>query len=275
LRDLGYIEGENLNIEWRSAEGKLDRFPKLAAELVQQKVDIIVVTSVQGALAAKKATQTISVVFAIAQDPVARGLVASLARPGGNVTGVTDFARELAGKRLDLLKEAVPKISRVAILLWKPAGPDYAVEMSEVEIAAQGLRIQLHPFEVQRAADLESAFSAMTRAGANALMGLTDTRLAGNRSRVIEQSVKKRLPAIYQDRLFVEAGGLMSYGTNRAEWRRRLAYYVDRILKGAKPADLPVEQPKSFEFIVNLKAAKQIGLTIPPNVLARADRVLR
>jgi putative ABC transport system substrate-binding protein len=275
LRDLGYIEGQNIVIEHRSADGNLDRLPAFVAELIALKVNVIVVTSVQGALAAKKVTQSIPVVFAIAQDPVGIGLVTSLAQPGGNLTGVTDFARELAGKRLELLKETSPKVSRVAILLWKPAGPEYAAERNDIEIAARALRIELKPVEVTRVTDLDNAFSAMTHVGANAFMGLTDTRFANNRKRVIELVARTRLPAVYQERVFVDAGGLMSYGTNRAQWRRRTAYYVDRILKGTKPADLPVEQPMKFEFVVNLKTAKQIGLTIPPNVLVRADRVIR
>jgi putative ABC transport system substrate-binding protein len=188
---------------------------------------------------------------------------------------VTDVARELAGKRLELLKETVPKASRVAVLSWKPAGPDYAAEKNEIELAARASRIDLQLVEVVSTADLENAFSAMTHAGVNAFMGLTDTRYANNRSRIIKLVAKSRLPAVYQDWVFVQAGGLMSYGTNRARWRRRIASYVDKILKGAKPADLPVEQPTKFELVINLNAAKQIGLTIPPNVLARADRVIK
>jgi putative ABC transport system substrate-binding protein len=249
--------------------------PAFVAELIGLKVDVIVVTSVQGALAAKKATQSVPIVFAVAQDPVGSGLIASLAQPGGNLTGVTDIARELAGKRLELLKETIPKVSRVGVLLWKPAGPDYADERNEIESAARALRIELRSVEVRGAEDLVKAFSAMTHGGANGFMGLTDTRFANNRKRVIELVAKARLPAVYQDRMFVETGGLMSYGTNRAQWRRRTAYYVDRILKGTKPADLPVEQPMKFELVINLKTAKQIGLTIPPNVLVRADRVIR
>jgi putative ABC transport system substrate-binding protein len=275
LRALGYIEGQNIVIESRSAEGKLDRLPGLVAELVRLNVDVIVVTSVQGAAAAKKATETIPIVFAIAQDPVGIGLVTSLAQPGGNLTGVTDFARELAGKRLELLKETVPKVTRVAVLSWNPAGPDYAAERNEIELVARALRVQIQSVEVRGADDLEGVFTAMTRGGANAFMGLTDTRLSDNRKRLIELGVKNRLPAAYQDRVFVEAGGLMSYGTNRVQWRGRVAHYVDKILKGTKPADIPVEQPMKFEFIINLKAAKQIGVTIPPNVLARADKVIR
>jgi len=275
LRDLGYIEGQNIVIEWRLAEGKLDRLPGLVADLARLKVDAIVVSGTQGALAAKKATQTIPVVFAIADNPVESGVVASLAQPGGNLTGVTDIAGELGGKRIELLKETVPKVSRLAVLVWSPDGPGNAAERNEIESAARTLGVQVQPVEVRGADDLANAFSAITRAGANALMGLTDTRFGGNRKRIVELSAKNRLPAIYPERLFVEAGGLMSYGTNRAEWRRRLASYVDRILKGAKPADLPVEQPTKFEFVINLKTAKQIGLTIPQSVLYRADKVIK
>ncbi len=275
MRELGYIEGQNLIIEWRSSEGKFDRHPKLLADLISLNVDLIVVSSVQGSLAAKKATQTIPIVFAIAQDPVGVGLVASRARPGGNITGLTDFARELAGKRLELLKKTVPKISRVAILSWKPAGPDYASERKEIESAARALGLQLEPVEVGGPDDLESAFSAMTRANANAFMGMTDTRLARNRKRIVKLGVKNRLPAVYQGRAFAQAGGLMSYGTNRVEWRRRLAIYVDKILKGVKPGNLPVEQPTKFELVINLKTAKQIGVTIPPEILLQATKVIK
>jgi putative ABC transport system substrate-binding protein len=275
LRDLGYIEGRNIVIESRTAEGKLDRFPELLAELISRKVDVIVVTSAQAALAAKKATQSIPIVFAIAQDPVASGLVNSLAKPGGNLTGVTDSARELAGKRLELLRETAPKVSRVALLSWKPAGPEYAAERNEIENTARTLGVLIQPLEIRGAEELESAFSAITHAGVNAFMGLTDTRLATNRNRIIEFCAKNRLPAAYQDRMFVETGGLMSYGTNRAEWRRRVAYHVDKLLNGAKPADLAVEQPTKFELVINLKTASQIGLAIPPNVLYRADKVIK
>ncbi len=275
LRELGYIEGKNLIIERRSAEMKLDRFPGLVDDLIRRNVDVIVVSSVQGSLAAKKATQTIPIVFAIAQDPVGVGLVASRARPGGNITGLTDFARELAGKRLELLKKTVPKISRVAILSWKPAGPDYASESKEIVSAARAFGLQLEPVEVGGPDDLENAFSAMTRANADAFMGMTDTRLARNRKRIVKLSVKNRLPAIFQGRVFARAGGLMSYGTNRVEWRRRLAIYVDKILKGVKPGNLPVEQPTKFELVINLKTAKKIGVTIPPEILLQADKVIK
>ena len=275
LRDLGYREGQNIVIESRSAERKFDRLPGLMADLIRLNVDVIVVTSIQGALAAKKATQSIPIVFAVAQDPVMSGLVAGLAQPSGNLTGVTDFARELAGKRLELLKETAPRISRVAVLSWKPAGPDYTAEKSEIALAARAMRVDLQPVVVREAKDLDYAFSVMSNGGVNAFMAMTDTRFANNRKRIIELVVRNRLPAVYQDWVFVQDGGLMSYGTNRVQWRRRIASYVDRILKGAKPADLPVEQPTKFELVINLKAAKQIGLTIPPNVLARADKVIR
>ena len=275
LRELGYVEGQNIVIEWRFAAGKLDPLPGLAAELVRLKVDAIVVSSTQGTLAAKKATQTIPIIFAIADNPVESGVVASLARPSGNLTGVTDIAGELGGKRIELLKETVPKVSRLAVLVWNPDGPGNAAERSEIESAARALGVQVQPVEIRGANDLESGFSAMTRAGANALMGLTNTRFGGNRQRIVALSAKNRLPAIYPERLFVEDGGLMSYGTNRAEWRRRVAVYVDKILKGTKPADLPVEQPTKFELVINLKAAKQIGLTIPQSVLYRADKVIK
>jgi ABC-type uncharacterized transport system substrate-binding protein len=275
MSELGYIEGQNIHFEMRFADGKLERMPGHAAELVRLKVDIIVVGNVQGALAAKKVTQTIPIVFATAADPVETGLVSSLAQPSGNMTGVTDLARDLAGKRLELLKETFPKVSRVGVLLWNPAGPDYPAETNELESASRALNVQLQFVEIERPNDLESGFSRMINRGANAFIGLTDQRLASNRQRVIELSAKHRLPAVYQDRTFTEAGGLMSYGTNRTEWRRRVAYYVDRILKGMKPADLPVEQPRNFELVINLKTAKQIGLTIPQSMLYRADKVIR
>ena len=275
LRERGYIEGQNLVNEWRFAEGKLDRLPVLVADLVRLKVDMIVVSSTQAVLVAKEATQTIPIIFAIADNPVEIGLVASLARPGGNATGLTDIAGELGGKRLEILKETVPKLSRLAILVWNPDGPGNVTEKNEIESAARVFRVQVQSVEVKGANDLEKAFSAMAKAGANAFMGLTDTRFSGNRPRIVALSATIRLPAIYPERGFVETGGLMSYGTNRVEFRRRIAIYVDKILQGTKPADLPVEQPTKFEFVINLKTAKQIGLTIPPNVLVRADRVIR
>jgi putative ABC transport system substrate-binding protein len=275
LRDLGYVEGQNLVIDSRSFGGEADGLPGIIGELVRMKVDAIIVGGTQVALAAKKATQTIPIIFAIADNPVESGVVASLARPGGNLTGVTDIAGELGGKRIELLKESIPKISRLAVLSWKPDGPGNVAELHEIESAGRVLGVDVHPVEVSGPDALANSFSAMTKAGVRVFMGLTDTRFAVNRQRVVDLAAKHRLPAIYPERLFVEAGGLMSYGTNRAEWRRRVVYFIDRILKGAKPADLPVEQPMKFEFVINLKTAKQIGVTIPPNVLARADRVIR
>jgi putative ABC transport system substrate-binding protein len=275
LRELGYVEGRNLVMEWRYSGGKIDALPGFVTELTGLKVDVIVVSGTQFTLAAKRATQAIPIVFAIADNPVEAGVVASLAQPGGNLTGVTDIAGELGGKRIELLKETVPKISRLAVLVWKPDGPGNAAERNEIESAARVFGVEVQPVEVRGPDDLASSFSAMSKAGANAFMGLTDTRFGANRQRIVELGTKHRLAAIYPERLFAEAGGLMSYGTNRAEWRRRVVYFVDRILKGAKPADLPVEQPTKFELVINLKTAKQIRVTIPPNVLARADKVIR
>jgi putative ABC transport system substrate-binding protein len=255
LRDFGYVEGRNITVERRFAEGKLDRLPGLAEELVRVKVDVLVTSSIQSTLAAKSATKTLPIVFAIADNPVESGVVASLARPGGNATGITDFADELSGKRVELLKEAVPKVSRLAVLVWKPDGPGNADERKEIESAARLFGIEVQPVEIRKPEELDSGFLRIAKAGANAFMGLTDTRFSFNQGRIIELSVKNRLPCVYPNRQFVEAGGLMSYGTNRAEWRKRVGFYVDKILKGSNPADLPVEQPRNFEFIVNLKAA--------------------
>jgi putative tryptophan/tyrosine transport system substrate-binding protein len=275
LHELGYIEGQNFVIDWRFTGGKLDSLPGFMTELLRLKVEAIVVIGTQGALAAKKATQTVPIIFAIAENPVDSGVVASLARPGGNLTGVTDLAGELAAKRLELLKQTVPKLARLAVLVWIPDVPGNAAEKKEIESTARALGIQVQPVETRGADDLESGFLTMTKADTNAFMGLTDARFGGNRQRVVDLGAKHHLPAIYPERLFVEAGGLMSYGTNRSELRRRVAYMLDKILKGAKPADLPVEQPTKFELWINLETAKQIGLTIPPNVLARADKVIK
>ena len=275
LLELGYVQGQNIFIKRLSADGNLGRLQGLLSDLIDDKIDVIVVSSVQAALAAKQATRSIPIVFAVAQDPVNSRLVASLSEPGGNLTGVTDFARELAGKRLELLKETAPKTSRIAVLSWKPGGPEYTAERNEIELAARALRIDLQALELENPNDFESSFSAIAKAGTNGFMALTDTRFANNRRRIIETMLRHRLPAVYQDEVFVHDGGLMSYGTNRVQWRRRITYYVDKILKGAKPAELPVEQPTKFELVINLKTAKQIGLTIPQSVLYRADRVIR
>jgi putative ABC transport system substrate-binding protein len=273
LRELGYIEGQNIVIEWRSAEGKLERLPDLAAELVRLKVDVIFVRSTAAVQTAKNATTTVPVV-SVSGDPVGLGLVASLARPGGNVTGLANLTPELAGKRLELLKEVIPRVSRVAVL-WYPDTPSAALRVRETEAAASSLGIKLQLVEVREVNDFELAFSAMKKDRAGALVPLRGTLIVNQLKRIAELAAENRLPAMYDDREFTEAGGLMSYGTMLADLDRRAANYVDKILKGAKPADLPVEQPTKFELVINLKTAKQIGLTIPPNVLARADRVIR
>ena len=274
LRDLGYIEGQNITIERRSTEGMAERLPNLAAELVQLKVDIIVVGGSPATQAAKNATKTIPIVMTNVTDPVGIGLVASLAHPGENVTGLSNVGSDLGGKQLELLKEASPKVSRVAVLS-DSAIPGNALWLGEMKVAAQALRITLQPVDVHRPDDFERAFSAIKKEHAGALSALRNGVNIYYRARIVDFAAKSGLPAMYPDSEDVEAGGLMSYGPNFADLFRRAATYVDKILKGAKPADLPVEQPMKFEFIINLKAAKQIGLTIPPNVLARADRVIR
>jgi len=274
LRELGYIEGKNLVIEWRFAEGKLDRLPELAAELVRLKIDVIVSASPPVTGAAKDATVTIPIVMAHDPDPVGNGFVASLARPGGNITGLASFAPELSGKRLELLKEIIPRLVRVAVLGYSTE-PGYAQVLKEIELAAEAFKVQLQYLDVLDPKDIETAFRAASKGRAQAVLSLGGPPLYSHRTRVAELAAKNRLPAIYGTAEFAEDGGLMSYGVSVTDLDRRAATYVDKILKGAKPADLPVEQPKKFEFIINLKAAKQIGLTIPPNVLARADRVIR
>ena len=277
MKELGYFEGKNIVAEYRFAEGTPERLSNFAAELVRLNVDVIVAPG-SGAQAAKKATNTIPIVITYG-DPVESGLAASLARPGGNVTGLSAFISELGGKRLELLKEAFPRVSRVAVLWWSqtnPAGvaPD-ALLLGDMKVAAGALRVTLQPLELRGVDDFEPAFSAIKRERANALIALRNPLTATHRTRIVDFAAKSRLPAIYPDGEFVDAGGLMSYGVNVADLWGRAAVYVDKILKGAKPADLPVEQPMKFEFIINLKAAKQIGLTIPPNVLVRADKVIR
>ena len=274
LRELGYVEGQNIFLEYRWAEGRYERLPDLAAELVRLKVDVFFTTGTPATNAANQATKTIPIVFVNVSDPVASGLVASLARPGGNITGLTNISSDLSGKQLELLKESVPGATRVAVL-WNPANPAAALQLKETEAAARSLKVQLQLQEVRDPKDLDSAFSAMTRGRPNALFVLADPMLSTYQSRIAELAVRGRLPTIYWLRSFTDAGGLMSYGPSNADLNRRAAIYVDKILKGAKPGDLPVEQPIKFEFIVNLKTAKQIGLTIPPNVLARADKVIR
>ena len=274
LRELGYVEGKDIVIEYRYAEGKPDRLPGLAAELVRLKADVIVVSGGTSTRAAKNATQTVPIVMAFASDAVEIGLVASLARPGGNITGLTTQAPELAGKRLELLKEIVPKLSRVAAV-GNPDTLSYGEQIKEIEIAAQAMSVQVQQVVVKGPDDLENAFTAINKGRAGALIQLAGPTMIFLRDRIVELAAKTHLPAAYTDNEFVESGGLMSYSTNYTDMFRRAATYVDKILKGTKPADLPVEQPMKFEFIINLKAAKQIGLTIPPNVLVRADKVIK
>jgi putative ABC transport system substrate-binding protein len=274
LRELGYLEGKNILIEYRYAEGKLDRLPDLAAELVRLKVDVILTASEFGVLAAKNATSTIPIVFGVAEDAVASGLVSSLARPGGNATGLTVIASDLGGKRLELLKESFPRVVRVAVL-WPSGGPRGNTPFTELEAAAKVLGIKLQSLPVRGLDDIDRAFEAAKRLGAQALLTNPNPVINTQGERIIAFAAKNRLPVMYPSSEFVEAGGLMSYAPNYADLFRRAATYVDKLLKGRTPADLPVEQPMKFEFIISLKAAKQIGVTIPPNVLVRADKVIR
>jgi putative tryptophan/tyrosine transport system substrate-binding protein len=274
LRELGYVEGKNVVIEWRYAEGKLDRLPALAAELVSLKADIIVTSGGATTRAVKEATTTIPIVMAQDNDPVGNGFVASLARPGGNITGLSTLAPEIGGKRLELLKEIVPKLSRVAVF-GTSTQPGSAQQLKEVERAAGALGVKLQYLDVLDPKDIEIAFREAAKGRAGAVLTLTSSILLSQRAQLADLAVKNRLPAIYAQPEFVEDGGLMTYGVSITDLFRRAATYVDKILKGAKPGDLPVEQPKKFEFVVNLKAAKQIGLTIPPNVLVRADKVIK
>ncbi len=274
LRDLGHVEGQNITFEYRFAEGKYDRLPDLAAELVRHKVDVIKAFTTPATRAAMNATAAIPIVFSQAGDPVASGLVASLARPGANVTGVSLLAAELSVKNLELLKEIVPRISRVAVL-WEPDQPVGALYLRQIEVAAMSLRVQLQPLEVRDPNDFETAFASITRKRAQGLIVLPGSLFNLHRHRLADLAARSRVPAIFIRREFVDAGGLVSYGTNYADQSRRAATYVDKILKGAKPADLPVEQPTRFELVINLKTAKALGLTIPQSVLFRADQVIQ
>jgi len=275
LRDLGYIEGKNILVEYRYANGKEHRIPGLVAELVQLKLDVIVVPTLTGIRAAKRATHKIPIVMVSSEDPVANGFVDSLARPGGNVTGLTRLQRELSGKRLELLSESVTRLSRAGIL-WDADSRTAAIGLKEYEAAAGALKIHLHPLPVRDPkSDLEAAFRTAAREHLGALVTITTAALFRNQRQIADLAIGDRLPSMFEGSTWVDAGGLMSYSTNDAEVFRRAAVYVDKILKGAKPADLPVEQPTKFEMVINLKTAKQIGLTIPGNVLARADRVIR
>ena len=276
LRDLGYVEGRTVVIEYRDAEGKLERLPALAAELVALKVNVIVAPNTPAALAAKQATRTLPIVFVGVGEPVASGLVASLARPGGNVTGLSVVSPELVGKWLELLTQAVPEVSRVAILR-QPGAMDERTEkdmLKKAEVAARALGVRLQFVEARGPADFERAFSDMTRERASALTVRPAPMFVSERRRLVDLAAKYRLPAVYPWREFVDADGLMAYGPNLADLYRRAAPYVDKILKGAKPGDLPVEQPTKFELVINLKTAKALGLTIPPSLLQRADQVL-
>jgi putative ABC transport system substrate-binding protein len=272
LRELGYVEGQNIVIEWRFAEGKLDQVPRNAAELVRLKVDVIVTGGAGDTRAAKAATSTIPIVMTNDNDPVGTGFVASLARPGGNITGLTSLSAELRGKLLELLKETLPRLSHV-VALYGPGTQSSAVK--ETEVVARSLGLKLQSQVVKELDDLNRAFGAISKARTGALMVVGGLFATAQRKPIVEFAAKSRLPAIYYRREFVEDGGLMSYDANRNELARRAAVFVDKILKGTKPADLPVEQPTKFQLLINLKAAKQIGLTIPPNVLARADKVIK
>ena len=274
LRENGYVEGQNIAIEYRWAEGKLDRLPNLAAELVSHKVDIIVTHGDAGIRALKQATKTIPIVVGVTGDLVVTGHAVSLARPGGNITGFVDTSPDLSGKRMELLKEILPKVSHIAIL-WNAANPVKVLDFKETEAAAQALGLKLQSLEVRASEDFEKNFKIATTRHPGALVVLQDALTNANTRSTVDFATKSRLPAMYGSSEVVDVGGLMSYAANLSDLFRRTAVYVDKILKGAKPADLPIEQPTKFEFIVNLKAAKQIGLTIPPNVLARADRVIR
>ena len=275
LRELGYVEGKNIVIEWRSAEGKLDRLHDLATDLVRLKVDVLVSGGGNSATRAlKQATTLIPIVMMFGSDPVAAGIVSSLARPGGIVTGLTSITGDLSGKRLELLTETILKLSRVAVL-YDPGDPAKIAEFKETEVAARGLGVQIQSLEVRSTQEIESVFKSATSWKANALIVLQTVITSGNHKYIVELATKNRLPAMFSESQFIETGGLMSYGPSYNDLSRRAAVYVDKILKGAKPADLPVEQPMKFEFVINLKAAKQIGLTIPPNVLVRADKVIR
>jgi putative tryptophan/tyrosine transport system substrate-binding protein len=276
MRKLGWIEGKNITIEYRFAEQKPERIPELAAELVRLKVDLIVVTGGGPALAAKKATTTIPIVMTTSPDPVAAGLIASLARPGGNVTGLSSLADELTTKRLEILKDAVSKLARVGLL--RPPGDSITsdVQLKELRPAALALKLKLEEIGTQLdPKSLASAFQTAKQKQVGAIMTIATRTFFAERKRIADLAIKNRLPSMHEGVEYVEAGGLMSYTASRAESFRRVAYFVDKILKGAKPADLPVEQPTKFEFVINLKTAKQIGITIPPDVLARATKIIR
>ena len=273
LRELGYVDGQNIAIESRWTEGEDDRLPALAADLVRSKVDVIVADTGAATRAAQQATRTIPIVMSLVNDPVGSGLVASLARPGGNVTGLTIMSPDLVGKQLELLKAVVPKVSRVA-LLRHPDNPASAAQLREAEAAAQALGVRLQTLEARSPQEIDGTFAAMTRERAGALLVIPDTLFWNQRRQIAELAVKRRLPSIRIGEAYAEAGGLMSYGPSYLDVERRAATFVDKILKGANPADLPVEQPTKFELVINLKTAKAIGLTIPQPLLQRADQII-
>ena len=282
LREHGYTEGKNIVLDYRYAEGKVDRLPSLAAELVQLKVDVIVTTSGNSARAATEATKTIPIVLTTGADPVKSGLAESLAKPGGNVTGLSIIEEDLSGKRVDILKESFPKMTRLAFL-WNPLAVPYSaaattsgnLSYDEVEKITKTIGVQLLPYKVQSLAEIEKAFADMPKVRPHALLVVQSPLMTLNSKKIVELALKQRLPGVYPSRQFAEEGGLMAYGPLIGDLYHRAATYVDKILKGAKPDELPVEQPTKFEFVINLKTAKQIDLTVPPNVLARADRVIR
>jgi ABC-type uncharacterized transport system substrate-binding protein len=273
LREVGYVEGLNLAIEWRDAEGKTERFDDLAAELVRLKVDVIVAIVPAATLAAKRSTASIPIVMVNTPDPVQLGLVVSLGRPGGNVTGTTTLSADLIIKQLELLKEAVPRAVRIAVL-WNPSNPWHLLAVKSAETAARSLAVQLQILEVRGPEEFDNAFAAMTREGTGAILVLADPIIFFHRTRLADLAVKRRLPAMFGSRLYADAGGLMSYWAHLADLYRRVGSYVDRILKGAKPGDLPIEQPTKFELVINLKTARALGLTIPPSLLLRADHLV-
>ena len=274
LRDLGYVEGQNIAIEYRYADGKRDRLSDLSADLIRLKVDVILVSGSLAIGALKNATKRIPIVMTTVEDPVAQGFVDSLARPGGNITGLTNLAPELSGKRLELVKETLPKIDRVAVL-WDPVGPGPAVAFKETQAVAPPMGLQLQSLEIRSPNDFEGAFKAAIAERSGAVIVLQSFLTNAHRRRIVDLALTHRLPGMYTQMEYVEVGGLMSYAPSYTAIYGRAATYVDKILKGTKPADLPVEQPMKFELVINLKTAKQIGLTIPPNVLARADRVIK
>ena len=273
LRELGWAEGQNIIFEYRWAEGKYERFPDLLAELIRLKVDVIVTPSMPVTHAAKQATKTIPIVMLGVNDPIANGLVASLARPGGNITGLSIVAPELVGKHLELLREVVPTVSRVAVLL-NPTNPGTASQLREAEVAGRALGVRLQPLEARAPGEIDTAFAAMTRERAGAILVLSDAMFNIERKRIADLTARSRLPSVYAWGGHAEAGGLMAYGVNLLDHYRQAATYVDKILKGAKPADLPVAQPTKFELVINLKTAKALRLTIPPSLLIRADQVI-